>query len=208
MKKATTLFVCLLAFCMVQAQTVSKSTVDQYRQLVKMSGQSFTKCSGMVEQWGFTHNKDGIMDLFTMQTHPYFRAEGTDTVGVMLGVIDDVVCSQSGVYSSTDPTHTYALIAQGSAIQQELATAMGLTKYVCSIKGKVSNKFPKNQEELVEVLKGATAETVKQVYESWKSADGKTTLTLVYDNHLYNKKKPRSKDRAELILGIGTVPEN
>ena len=208
MKKIVIALVLLLSLGAAQAQTVSKATVDQYRQLIKLHKKSYQTCNDQLAKWGFEYNKGGVMDIFVMQTHPYYRPEGQDTVGAMLGVIDGVVYSTSGLFSSNDVARAYSLIAGASAIQQQLATEMGLTKYVCSVKGKnVKNKFPKNHEELVEVLSEASAETVSMVYEEWKSADGKVTLTFVYNNHLYGKKKPRKNDRVELMLGLGTTPE-
>ena len=207
MKKIVLAIVLVLSLGATQAQTVSKATVDQYRQLFKLNQQSFQTCDGQLAEWGFTHNKGGITDVFTMQMHPYFRQEGQDTVGAMLGIIDGVVYSLSGIFTSIEPERTFSLIAGASAIQQQYATSMGLTKFLCSVKGNVSNKFPKNQEELVKVLNEATADDVKMVYVTWKSADGKVTLSLVYENNRYGKKKPRAKDRAEITLGYGTVPE-
>lgn len=207
MKKLFIAIICLLSLGMAQAQTVSKATVEQYRQLQKLNQQSFSTCSDQLTKWGFVHNEKGVINMFTMLLHPFYRAEGQDTVAALLGVINDVVYSTSGVFSSMDAERTYAMIAQAGEIQQQLASEMGLIKYVCSIKGKVSNKHPKNREELVAVLTEGSAETVKWVYESWKSDDGKVTLTLMYDNKLFEKKKPRKSDRVELTLGLGTVPE-
>ena len=207
MKKIATIIVCLLSIGILQAQTVGKTTADQYRQLVKMEGNDFKPCSDKLVQWGFTYNPSGIIDIFTMQSHPFFRAEGQDTVGAILGVIDGKVRSLSGIFSSMEPSRTFALIVKASAIQQQIATDMGLTKYVCSVKGKVSNKFPNSHEELAQVLAEVSADDVSMVFESWKSADGKKTLTLIYNNKLYGKKKARSSARAELTLGLGVTPE-
>ena len=207
MKKIVLALVLVLSLGATQAQTVSKATVDQYHQLIKLNQQSYEICDEQLAKWGFTHNKSGIVDVFTMQMHPYFRQEGQDTVGAMLGVIDGVVYSQSGIFSSKEPERTFSLISWASAIQQQYATSMGLTKFLCSVKGKVSNKFPKSQEELVKVLNGATADDVKIVYVTWKSADGKVTLSLVYENKRHGKKKTRATDRAEITLGYSTVPE-
>lgn len=206
--KKTLLFLFILALTGgMQAQTLSKGTMEQYRQLMALNGKRFQTCSAKLTQWGFSYNKNAYMEMIGMQMHPYFRAEGQDTVGAMIGVINEVVYSISGVVNSTDPTHIFPMIAQAGAMQQKLATEKGLTKYVCSVKGNVSNKFPKSHEELVSVLSETTAESVSMVFESWKSADGKQTVTVIYNNRLYGKKKPKAHDRAELSFGFGITPE-
>ncbi|MBR4339054.1 MAG: hypothetical protein IKP89_00355 [Bacteroidales bacterium] len=207
MKKTLFYLFILASLGISQAQTISKSTAEQYRQLATFNGQRFQTCKEQLTRWGFTYNQSGVIDMLSMKMHPFFRAEGEDTVGAMLSVIDEVVYSLSGIVSSREPAHIFPLIAQASAIQQQLATEKGLTKYVCSVKGEVSNKFPKSHDELVSVLAEATAESVGMVYETWKSTDGKQTVSLIYNNKLYGKKKPKARDRAELNLGIGTVPE-
>ena len=207
MKHLFAFFVCVLSFCALHAQSVSKVTVDQYRQLIGWTGESISTCSERLTKWGFEYNKGGIINMFTMQAHPFFRAEGADTVGAMLSEIDGVIYSVSGIYSSREPSHTFALISQAAVIQQQLATERGLTKFVCSVKGKVSNKFPKNTDELVAILAEASSETVSDVYVTWKGSDGRDMLSLIYDNKFYGKKKPKSHYRAELTLGYGITPE-
>ena len=143
-----------------------------------------------------------------MQLHQYYRSEGQDTVMATLGVINDVVYSLGGVILSKDATRIYPLISKAGDMQQQQADNLGLTKYVCSVKGKdVKNKFPKSHAELVQLLAEASEATVSWVYESWKSDDGKTTMTCIYNNNLFDKKKPRQKDHVELNVGIGIIPE-
>lgn len=207
MKKIALMILSLMAVVAVQAQTVSRAAVDQYNTIAGWPGESFASCSKQLEQWGFTYNSSGVINMFTMEMRPFVRPEGDDTVGVVLSVIDEVVCSVSGIYSSATPEHTFALIAEAATLQQRMATERGLAKFVCSVKGKVSNKFPKNTDELVAVLAEATAETVSDVYVTWRSANGRQVVSLIYDNKLYGKKKPRATDRADLTLGLSVTPE-
>ena len=75
-------------------------------------------------------------------------------------------------------------------------------KFVCSVKGNVENKFPKDVAELKAVLAEADEDNVKWVFVKWESADRKQVATLVYDNNLYGKKKPKPRDRVELTVAV------
>ena len=206
MKRLALFVVCVLALGMAQAQTVSKETADQFRQLMKMDGQSFVTVSNQLTEWGFTHN-ESVTDMFTMQMHQFYRTEGQDTVLATLGVIGDVVYSLGGIVAGMEAARIYPLIGKAGAMQQQKAEELGLTKYVCSVKGKnVTNKFPKSHAELEEVLAEMSEETVSWIFEQWKGADGKATMTLVYDNKLFGKKKTRRNDRVELSMGLGVTP--
>ena len=213
MKKAliSTLVACLMAVAMpwnAVAQTVSSKTVEQYRQMVDMCNgaqrPTFAACSAQLQAYGFTYNKAGVVDMYTMQMHPFVRTEGEDSVFCVLVTINDTVFTVSGVFSSLEPTHTFAVIAKASDVQAQLAARMGCTKYVGSVKGKVK-KVSYNREEIQTALAGANAEMVSMVFESWKSPDGRIEITCIYKNNRYGKKNPKAKDRAEITLSVGNT---
>lgn len=192
------------------SQTVGKKTVEQFSQMADMctgvNPPAFTACSAQLQKYGFVYNPAGVIDMFTMKMHPFFRAEGEDTVGCMLAVYDDKVLSMSGIFSSIDAGRAFGLVAKASDLQARRAAAMGCTKYVGSVKGKVK-KVSSNRDDIMAALEGVDAEMVSMVFEQWKSADGKKVVTCIYENKRYGKKKPRDKDRVELTLGMSNTPE-
>lgn len=198
----------LFGMAMGQAQTIGKTTIDQYKQLLTFPQKDYESCNAQVVQWGYEINKGDELNMFTMVAHPYVRMADGDTLGAMLAEIDGVVYSVSGIYSSASPSRTFSLIVKAAELQQQLAVERGLTKYVCMIKGDVKNKRPKTHEELMSVLSEESSETVRMVMEMWKSEDGNQSMTLNYDNKRYGKKKARDDAYAELSLGLGVTPSN
>ncbi|MBQ9473991.1 MAG: hypothetical protein IJU81_06240 [Bacteroidales bacterium] len=194
----------------LMAQTVSPETVKQYRQMVSMCNgaqpPSFDACRSQLEQYGFVYNANNAIDIFTVRMHPFYRAEGHDSVGCMLSVFDDKVYTVGGVFTSLDAGRVFPLVAKASEMQAQLASQLGCTKYVGSVKGKVK-KVATKPEELRAVLEGVEAEMVSMIYESWKSEDGTRMITLIYDNDRYGKKAPKDKDRVKLSLSVGTTPK-
>ena len=210
MKQLILAIACILAATAMDAQTVSRTTVDQYRQMVSTCTggdvphhrQTFQQCNDRLEKWGFTYNRSGVVDMYTVHMYPFFRKEGEDTVGCMLATADDAVTSVSGIFTSKEASHTFALLAGAAELQESIANERGMTKFVCSVKGNVKNKFPKNVAELKEVLAEAGVDNVKWVFVSWESADRKQVATMIYDNKIYGKKKPKVSDRVELTLSV------
>lgn len=210
MKRIVFAIVCILVISSTDAQSISRTTVEQYRQLVAectggntpQSRKTLEYCAGRLEQWGFTFNRSRVIDMYNVHMNPFYRPEGEDTVGCMITTADDAVTSVSGIYTSTDPARTFALLAAAAELQSSLAAERGLGKFVCSVKGNVKNKFPKNVDEFKEAISGVGADDIKKVYISWDSADRSQKATLVYDNHLAGKKKPKASDRAELTIAV------
>ncbi|MBO4599755.1 MAG: hypothetical protein J5641_03345 [Bacteroidales bacterium] len=190
------------------SQTVSRKTVDQYRQMVTMCNgakrATFSACSAQLKKYGFTYNASSVLDMFTMQMHPFMRAEGQDTVACVLVTLGDTVYTVSGVFSSTDVSRAFGVEPKASDLQAQLAAKMGCTKYVGSVKGKVK-KVSYNREDIKAVLASADADMVSMVYEQWKSEDGRQELTCIYKNNRYGKKKPKDKDRVEITLSVGNT---
>lgn len=212
MKKQLLILVAVAMFGAGHAQTLGPGTAEQYKEMVSFccdlheGGQhvNFDDCAQILSRYGFEYNKNGVVDMLGMKIHPFLRQEGEDTVGCLLSVIDNQVYTVSGVFSSLDASHAFNLIGQAASIQAEIAHNMGCTKYVGSVKGKVK-KVARSHEEITEVLTNATVEEVSMVYESWKSPDGRLTITLVYNNKLYKQKKHNDKDRVELTLSAGNT---
>lgn len=208
MKRIVVFIVCFVGLCSMQAkgQSVGAAEVEMYRQILNWTGQDFEQCSTQLAQWGYVYNKANIINMFTMVINPFVHMDENDTLGVMLATIDNVVYSVSGLYSSVVPARTFSLLVKAGELQHQIATERGLTNYSCMVKGDVKNKRPKNHEELVEMLAEASSETVRSIYEFWKSNDGKQSLTLSYDNKRYGKKSPRADACAELSIGLGMTP--
>ncbi len=210
MRKILLAIACMGLMAAAEAQTVGHATVDQYRQLVAectggdtpQSRKTLDYCTGRLEQWGFTFNRSRIIDMYNVHMNPFFRQEGQDTVGCMITTADDAVTSVSGIFTSTEPARVHALLAAAAELQAALAAERGMDKFVCSIKGNVKNKFPKNVDEFKEAISEVGADDVKKVYISWDSADRRQKATLIYDNHLAGKKKPKPSDRAELTIAV------
>ncbi len=190
------------------SQTVSKKTADQYRQMVAMCNgakrPTFEACKAQLEKYGFTYNKAGIVDMFTMQMHPFVRAEGQDTVACTLVVLNDTVFTIGGTFSSLDAARAFAVESKASDLQAQLAAKMGCTKYVGSVKGNVK-KATYDRKELLAALEGVDAEMVSMVFEQWKSEDGRREMTCIYKNNRYGKKKPKDRDRIEITLSVGNT---
>ena len=190
------------------SQNVSKKTADQYRQMVAMCNgakrPTFEACKAQLEKYGFTYNKAGVADMFTMQMHPFVRAEGQDTVACTLVVLNDTVFTVGGTFSSLDATRAFAVEPNASDLQAQLAANMGCTKYVGSVKGKVK-KATYDRKELLAALEGVDAEMVSIVFEQWKSEDGHREMTCIYKNNRYGKKKPKDRDRVEITLSVGNT---
>ena len=190
------------------SQTVSRKTVDQYRQMVTMCNgaqrATFSACGAQLKEYGFTYNASGVIDMFTMQMHPFMRSEGRDTVVCVLVTLSDTVYTVSGVFCSIDASRTYGVEPMASDLQAQLAAKMGCTKYVGSVKGKVK-KVSYNREDIITTVAGADADMVSMVYEQWKSEDGRRELTCIYKNNRYGKKKPKDKDKVEITLSVGNT---
>ena len=206
----TILFAVLAAILPMSAmaQSVSKKTADQYRQMVAMCNgakrPTFEACKAQLEKYGFTYNKAGVADMFTMQMHPFYRAEGEDTVACTLVVLNDTVFTVGGTFSSLDATRAFAVEPKASDLQAQLAAKIGCTKYVGSVKGKVK-KATYDRKELLAALEGVDAEMVSMVFEQWKSEDGHREMTCIYKNNRYGKKKPKDRDRVEITLSVGNT---
>lgn len=190
----------------LEAQTVSKKTMDQYQQMVAMitgtQRPTFDVCRAKMESFGFTYNAAGVVDMFTTHMHPFYRMEGSDTLGFMLTTLDEKVYSIGATFLSVDPARAFPMIVKASEVQAQLAAKLGCTKYVGSVKGKVK-KATYNRAELLEVLNGVEADMVSDVYEHWKSEDGKLMITCIYTNKFYGKKRPKASDRVELTISVG-----
>lgn len=210
MRKILLAIACIGLMATVEAQTVSHATMEQYRQLVNectggnapQSRKTLDYCSARLEKWGFTFNRSGIADMYTIHMNPFFRQEGQDTVGCMVSTFNDVVFGISGIFSSTSPARAFPLVAAAAELQNSLAAERECVKFVCSVKGNVKNKFPKDVAELKEVLAEAGEDNVKWVFIKWESADHKQVATLVYDNKISGKKKPKPRDRVELTIAV------
>lgn len=201
---------CILVIGAIDAQTISRTTVEQYRQLVAtctggnapQHRQNLQQCADRLAKWGFTFNRSRIAEFAIFHMNPFFRKEGQDTVGCVVSTFNDAVTAISGVFSSADPARAFSLLPGAAELQESIATEQGLGKFVCSVKGKVNNKFPKSVAELKALLAEVEVSDVKWVFISWESADHKQMVTLVYDNKLYGKKKPRPHDRVELTIAV------
>ncbi len=210
MRKILLAFVCISLFATLEAQTLSRESVNLYRQLVAectggdtpQSRKTLDYCTERLEKAGFTFNRSGITDMYTIHMNPFFRKEGQDTVGCMVSTFNDAVFGISGIFTSTSPSRAFPLVARAAELQASLAAERGCEKWVCSVKGNVKNKFPKDVAELKEVLTEAGEDNVKWVFVKWESADRKQVATLVYDNKLYGKKKPKPRDRVELTVAV------
>ena len=185
----------------MSAQSNDSKNIKRYKQLVKLNHQSYETCSKQVTSWGFTLNKNGIIDMFTMQMKPFASNDTNDTTGFMLSVIDDRVIGMGLTVGGYNPAKMFARVQQFSDAQNAICVEEGLTEYVCAVKGSFKAKMP----ETVAVLENGAflcANEVKQIVEMWKTLDKKVAATCVYDNKRFGKKKPRPDQSIELTISI------
>ena len=71
MKKVILLFAALLAFAGMSAQSNDNKNIKRYKQLLKLNHQSYETCSKQLTSWGFTLNKNGIINMLTLQMNPF-----------------------------------------------------------------------------------------------------------------------------------------
>jgi len=202
MKKVILLLAAILTFAGVSAQSNDSKNIKRYKQLVKLNHQSYETCSKQVTDWGFTLNKNGIIDMFTMQMRPFASNDTNDTTGFMLSVMDDRVIGMGLTVGGYNPAKMFARVQQFSDAQNEICVEEGLTEYVCAVKGSFKAKMPGTHAELIALLKELDPNEVKQIVEMWKTPDKKAAATCVYDNKRFGKKKPRPDQGIELTISI------
>jgi hypothetical protein len=202
MKKVILLLAAILTFAGVSAQNNDSQNIKRYKQLVKLNHQSYETCSKQVTSWGFTLNKNGIIDMFTMQMKPFASNDTNDTTGFVLSVMNDKVIGMSLTVGGYNPAKMFARVQQFSNAQNAICVEEGLTEYVCAVKGSFKAKMPETHAKLIELLKELDGNEVKQIVEMWKTPDKKVAATCVYENKRYGKKKPRPDQGIELTISI------
>ena len=191
MKKVIFLLAALLTFAGMSAQNNDSKNIERYKQLLKLNHQSYETCSKKVTSWGFTLDKEGIINMFTMQMNPFANNDANDSTLFIINTLEEKAIGFSLRVGGYDPARMYARIRQFSDAQNAICEKEGLTDYVCVVKGTGKAKMPKTHAELIEILKETDAADVKQVLEMWKSADKKVAATFLYENKRFGKKKPR-----------------
>ena len=202
MKKTILFLAALLTLAGVSAQSNDSLNITRYKQLLKLNRQSYDTCSAKVTSWGFTLNKGGIINMFTLQMNPFASNDVNDSTGFVLSVIDDNVVGMSLTVGGYNPVGMFSRVQQFSDAQNEICEQEGLTDYVCSVKGSFKTVLPKTHEELIELLKELDCQEVKQIFEMWKSQDKKEAASFVYENKRFGKKKPRPDQGIEIIISL------
>ena len=202
MKKVILFLAALLTIAEVSAQSNDSINIKRYKQLLKLNHQSYETCSTEVTSWGFTLNKGGIINMFTMQMNPFVSNDISDSTGFFLNVMDDNVIGMSLTVGGYNPVGMFARVQKFSDAQNEICEQQGLTDYVCSVNGSFKTLLPKTHEELIELLKELDCHEVKQIFEMWKSQDKKVAATFVYENKRFGKKKPRPNQGIEITIAL------
>lgn len=202
MKKVILFLAALLTFAGVSAQSNDNTNITRYKQLLKLNHQSYETCKTKVTSWGFTLNKEGIINMFTMQMNPFMSNNTNDSTVFVLNMMDDKVVGMSLVVGGYNPVDMFNRVQKFSDAQNEICEQQGLTDYVCSIKGSFKPLLPKSHEETIELLKELDGNEVKQVFEMWKSQDKKVAATFVYENKRFGKKKPRADYNIEITMSL------
>lgn len=202
MKKVIFLLAAMLTFLGMSAQSNDGENIERYKQLLKLNHQSYETCSNQVTSWGFTLNKNGIIDMFTLQMRPFASNDTNDTTGFVLSVMDDKVVGMSLTVGGYNPVGMFARVQQFSDAQNAICMEEGLTDYVCAVKGSFKAQMPETHAKLIELLKELDSNEVKQIVEMWKTPDKKVAATCVYENKRFGKKKPRPDQGIELTISI------
>ena len=202
MKKIILFLAALLTFAGVSAQSNDNINIKRYKQLLKLNHQSYETCMTKVTSWGFTLNKGGIINMFTMQMNPFVSNDTNDSTAFVLNVIDDNVVGMSLTVGGYNPVVMFNRVQKFSDAQNEICEQQGLTDYVCSVKGSFKTVLPKTHEELIELLKELDCHEVRQVFEMWKSQDKKVAASFVYENKRFGKKKPRADQNIEIVISL------
>ena len=202
MKKVILLFAALLTFAGMSAQSNDNKNIKRYKQLLKLNHQSYETCSKQLTSWGFTLNKNGIINMLTLQMNPFVSNDTNDSTGFVLSVMEDKVIGMSLTVGGYDPVGMFARIQQFSDAQNAICEEEGLTEYVCAVKGSFKAKMPETHAKLIELLKELDANEVKQIVEMWKTPDKKVAAGCVYDNKRFGKKKPRPDQGIELTISL------
>ena len=211
MKKTLILLVLSSYFLLpsASAQNNDSKNIERYRQLVKLTHQSFETCSTKVASWGFSINRANTLDMFTMQMIPFVSNNANDSTGFMLSVLEEkTVLGMSLTIGGYDPASMFARAKKLSEAQGKICEEQGLTNYVCAVKGNFKAKMPKTHAELLELLKTLDPADVKQILEMWKSEDKKVAATFLYENKRYGKKKPRADQAIEVSISQTDSREN
>lgn len=202
MKKVILFLAAMLTFAGMSAQSNDSKNIERYKQLIKLNHQSYETCSKQVTSWGFTLNKNGIIDMFTLQMRPFASNDTNDSTGFLLSVMEDKVIGMSLTVGGYDPVGMFARVQQFSDAQNAICVENGLTDYVCAVKGSFEAQMPETHAKLIELLKELDGNEVKQIVEMWKTPDKKVAATCVYDNKRFSKKKPRPDQGIELTISI------
>lgn len=202
MKKVILILAAMLTFLGMSAQSNDGKNIDRYKQLLKLNHQSYETCSEQVTSWGFTLNKNGIINMLTLQMNPFVSNDTNDTTGFMLSVMDDKVIGMGLTVGGYDPVKMFARVQQFSDAQNAICVEEGLTDYVCAVKGSFKAQMPETHAKLIELLKELDGNEVKQIVEMWKTPDKKVAATCVYENKRFGKKKPRPDQGIELTISI------
>lgn len=202
MKKFILLFAALLTFAGMSAQSNDNKNIERYEQLLKLIHQSYETCSQEVTSWGFTLNKSGIINMFTLQMNPFTCDDVNDSTGFVLSVMEDKVVGMSLTVGGYDPAGMFARVQKFSDAQNAICEEEGLTDYVCAIKGSFKAKMPSTHAEFIELLKELDGNEVKQIVEMWKTPDKKVAATCVYENKRFGKKKPKASQGIELTISL------
>ena len=202
MKKVILFIAALLTFAGMSAQSNDSENIERYKQLLKLNHQSYETCSEQVTSWGFTLNKGGIINMFTLQMNPFVSNDTSDSTGFVLSVMEDKVVGMSLTVGGYDPVGMFARVQKFSDAQNAICEEEGLTNYVCVVKGSFKAKMPETHDALIELLKELDANEVRQIMEMWKTPDKKVAATCVYENKRFEKKRPRADQGIELTISL------
>ena len=202
MKKTILLLAAMMAFAALSAQSNDSTNIERYKQLLKLNHQSYETCSKQVNSWGFSLNKGGIINMFTLQMNPFASDDVNDSTGFVLSVMEDKVVGMSLTVGGYDPVGMFARVQKFSDAQNAICEEEGLTDYVCAVKGSFKAKMPSTHAELIELLKELDGNEVKQIVEMWKTPDMKVAATCVYENKRFGKKKPLADQGIELTISL------
>ena len=202
MKKVILLLAAMLTFAGMSAQSNDSKNIERYKQLVKLNHQSYETCSNKVKSWGFTLNKEGIINMLTLQMIPFVSNDSKDSTGFVLSVMDDKVMGVGITVGGYSPEGMFARVQQFSNAQNEICKKEGLTDYVCAVKGSFKAKMPGTHAELIALLKELDPNEVKQIVEMWKTPDKKVAASCVYENKRFGKKKPRLDQGIDLTISL------
>ena len=207
MKKVIIILTALLTFAGLSAQNNDTKNLECYKELVKLTHKSYETGTQKLNSWGYTVQKDGIINMFTLQMIPFINKDVTDSTGFGLSVLENnTIIGMSFRIAGSNAEQMYARGKKIFEAQNGISEKQGFSFYSAVIKGKGKPKMSQSYTEMLKMIEETPVEDVKQIVVMWKSADKKSAASFIYENHRYGKKKPRETDAIEVTISQ-TAPQ-